>query len=256
MHIVSGNEFRRSIASLAAATMFFGSLAQPLPALAFSLTNPPAAQPDAAGKPAQQNNDKPVEQALEAPSKALPMPDPLVKSQAGQSTSNATASDAPNNGKPAEIIYDISKVPEPVRKLRETIVEAAASGDLERLRPLMNVGGGLNQTQVTADDPGEDPIKTLHDLSGDSDGIEILSILLDILSSACAHVGQGTPNEMYVWPYFAEKDIKTLTAPEKVDLMRIVTAGDFSDMLEFGGYNFYRVGITPDGKWKFFTSGE
>ena len=127
---------------------------------------------------------------------------------------------------------------------------------LERLRPLMNIGGGLKQTQVTADDPGEDPIKTLHDLSGDPDGIEILSILLDIMSTGFAHVGQGTPDEMYVWPYFAEKDIKTLTTPEKVDLMRIVTAGDYADMLEFGGYNFYRVGITPDGKWKFFTSGE
>lgn len=120
----------------------------------------------------------------------------------------------------------------------------------------MNVGGGLNQTQVTADDPGEDPIKSLHDLSGDKDGIEVMSILLDLLSTGFAHVGQGTPNEMYVWPYFAGKDIKTLTAPEKVDLMRIVTAGDYSDMLEFGGYNFYRVGITPDGKWKFFSASE
>ncbi|MFT4181032.1 MAG: hypothetical protein QM636_03830 [Rhizobium sp.] len=255
MHIMPGNELRRSIASLAAATMFIGSLASPLPALAFSLINPSASQPGAAGKSTQQGQDKPIEQALEAPSKTLPMPDPLVKNQTDQSGSTAAA-DSASKGKPAEIIYDISKVPEPVRKLRETIVEAAASGDLERLRPLMNVGGGLNQTQVTADNPDEDPIKTLHDLSGDADGIEILSILLDIMSSACAHVGQGTPDEMYVWPYFAEKDIKTLTTPEKVDLMRIVTAGDFSDMLEFGGYNFYRVGITPDGKWKFFTSGE
>ena len=74
-------------------------------------------------------------------------------------------------------------------------------------------------------------------------------------------VGSASAN---LWPVFiglnkgmfAEKDIKTLTTPEKVDLMRIVTAGDYADMLEFGGYNFYRVGITPDGKWKFFTSGE
>ncbi|MBB3453835.1 hypothetical protein FHT86_002091 [Rhizobium sp. BK313] len=256
MHIVPGNEFRRSIALLAAATMFFGSLALPLPALAFSQLNPSATQPNAAGKSAQPSHDKPVEEALEAPSKTIPMPDPLINNQAGQSSSNTASSNAPNSGKPVEILFDISKVPEPVRKLREEIVEAAASGDLERLRPLMNVGGGLNQTQVTADDPGEDPIKTLHDLSGDPDGIEILSILLDIMSTGFAHVGQGTSDEMYVWPYFAEKDIKTLTTPEKVDLMRIVTAGDFSDMQEFGGYNFYRVGITPDGKWKFFTSGE
>ncbi|MFS8115881.1 hypothetical protein QD460_29530 [Rhizobium jaguaris] len=254
MHTVSGNEPRRSIALLAATTMFFGSLAQPLPAFAFSQLNPPAIRPGADGKSAQSSNDKPVEEALEAPSNKLPMPDPLINSQAGQSST--ASSNAPNGGKPVEILFDINKAPEPVRKLREMIVEAAASGDLERLRPLMNVGGGLNQTQVTADDPSEDPIKTLHDLSGDPDGIEILSILLDIMSTGFAHIGQGTPDEMYVWPYFAEKDIKTLAAPEKVDLMRIVTAGDFSDMLEFGGYNFYRVGITPDGKWKFFTSGE
>jgi hypothetical protein len=27
-------------------------------------------------------------------------------------------------------------------------------------------------------------------------------------------------------------------------------------MQEFGGYNFYRLGITADGKWKFFTAGD
>ena len=251
MHIFPGNECRRSIASLAAATLLAGFLASPLPALAFSQLNPPAAQPKAPGTSPQQKNDKPVEQALEAPSNTLPQPDPLINKQADKSNGDASTAN-----KSVEFLYDISKAPESVKKLREAIVEAAASGDLERLRPLMNIGGGLKQTQVTADDPGEDPIKTLHDLSGDPDGIEILSILLDIMSTGFAHVGQGTPDEMYVWPYFAEKDIKTLTTPEKVDLMRIVTAGDYADMLEFGGYNFYRVGITPDGKWKFFTSGE
>lgn len=251
MRRFKGNGLQRSIATLLAATMLAGGFAAPLPALAFSSLQMNA-------NPARQSQEKPVEQALEAPNKGLPMPDPLINNQAGQgnSGSGSAAANPTPDGKPAEILFDINKAPEPVRKLREAIVEAAASGDLERLRPLMNVGGGLNQTQVTADDPGEDPIKTLHDLSGDPDGIEVLSILLDIMSAGFAHVGQGTPNEMYVWPYFAEKDIKTLSAPEKVDLMRIVTAGDYSDMLEFGGYNFYRVGITPDGKWKFFTSGE
>ncbi|TIX89692.1 hypothetical protein [Rhizobium sp. P44RR-XXIV] len=251
MRIFPGNEFRCSIASLAAATLFLSGAALPLPALAFSQLNPPATLPKAAGTPGQQKNDKPIEQALEAPSNSLPMPDPLVNKQAGQSSS-----DTSNSSKSVEFLFDIDKAPEPVKKLRAAIVEAAASGDLERLRPLMNVGAGLKQTQVTADDPGEDPIKTLHDLSGDPDGIEIMSILLDIMSTGFAHVGQGTPDEIYIWPYFAQKDIKTLSTPEKVDLMRIVTAGDYADMLEFGGYNFYRVGITPDGRWKFFTSGE
>lgn len=252
MRIFPGSAFHRSIASLAAVTLLLSSAALPVPAFAFSQLNRPTPLPNAASSPSPQKNDKPVEQALEAPSNnALPMPDPLVNKQAGQSSG-----DASNASKSVEFFFDIDKAPEPVKKLRAAIVEAAASGDLERLRPLMNVGGGLKQTQVTADDPGEDPIKTLHDLSGDPDGIEIMSILLDIMSTGFAHVGQGTPDEIYIWPYFAQKDIKTLSTPEKVDLMRIVTAGDYADMLEFGGYNFYRVGITPDGRWKFFTSGE
>lgn len=246
MYTASGNDLRRSIASLLAASMLVGGVVLPLPALAFSSESMRAAPPAAS---APREADKPVEQALEAPAKGIPMPDPLVNNQAGASGSTPSS----GAGK-AEMIFDISKAPEPVRKLREAIVEAAASGDLERLRPLMNIGP--NQTQVSADDPSEDPIKSLHDLSGDPDGIEVMSILLDVLSTGFAHVGQGTPDEMYVWPYFAEKDIKTLTAPEKVDLMRLVTAGDYADMLEFGGYNFYRVGITPDGKWKFFSPGE
>lgn len=251
MHRSKGCGLQRSVASLLVATTLAGAVAVPLPAFAFSILEREMKGPGAA--PA----GKPVEQALEAPSTGIPAPGPLIDNKAGQdSSSSAKPANPTPDGKPAEVLFDINKAPEPVRKLREAIVEAAASGSLDRLRPLMNVGGGLNQTQVTADDPGEDPIKTLHDLSGDPDGIEVLSILLDIMSAGFAHVGQGTPNEMYVWPYFAEKDIKTLSAPEKVDLMRIVTAGDYSDMLEFGGYNFYRVGITPDGKWKYFTAGE
>ncbi|MBZ5760197.1 MULTISPECIES: hypothetical protein [Rhizobium] len=244
-----GDVLRQSVTSVMAATLLATSAMSATPAFAFSLLNDAVKQAPAAPR------EKPVLQALEAPSKGIPMPDPLVNSQAAPSTGDS----APASGTPTksvEFLFDINKAPDAVRKLREAIVEAAASGDPERLRPLMNVGGGLNQTQVTADDPGEDPIKSLHDLSGDKDGIEVMSILLDLLSTGFAHVGQGTPNEMYVWPYFAEKDIKTLTAPEKVDLMRIVTAGDYSDMLEFGGYNFYRVGITPDGKWKFFSASE
>ncbi len=252
MRIFPGDAFSRSIASLAAVALILGSTVLPLPAGAFSQLNPPALRAKDTTQSTQQNNEKPIEQALEAPANnALPAPDPLIDKQAAQSSGAASST-----GKSVEFLFDIDKAPEPVKKLRAAIVEAAASGDLERLRPLMNIGAGLKQTQVTADDPGEDPIKTLHDLSGDPDGIEILSILLDIMSTGFAHVGQGTPDEVYVWPYFAEKDIKTLSTPEKVDLMRIVTAGDYADMLEFGGYNFYRVGITPDGRWKFFTSGE
>ena len=196
-----------------------------------------------------QGSDKPAPSPT-AP--GVPMPDPLVNSQAGQG--NDKTPGAKDNSKPVEVIYDISKVPEPVRKMREQIVEAAASGDLERLRPLL--GTGSSQTQVTVGEPTDDPISALKDLSGDPEGDEILAIMLDVISTGFVHVGQGTADEMYVWPYFAEKDLKALTPPERVELLRIVTAGDLADMQEFGGYNFYRLGITPDGKWKYFTAGD
>ncbi|NRP18428.1 hypothetical protein LPJGGPFB_01659 [Ensifer adhaerens] len=183
----------------------------------------------------------------------IPMPDPLIKKTV-TITKEDQAVEEPKTVEPIEVLSDVSKIPAPVARMRELIVEAAASGDIERLRPLL--GKGPTQTQVTGVSADEDPIAILKSLSGDQDGVEILAILLDVLSTGFVQVDKGTPQEAYVWPYFAEKPLASLTAPEKVDLFRLVTAGDFADMEEFGSYNFYRVGIMPDGKWKFFIAGD
>jgi hypothetical protein len=47
-----------------------------------------------------------------------------------------------------------------------------------------------------------------------------------------------------------------LTPPQRVELFKIVTAGDYEDMKSYGAYIFYRVGITPDGRWQFFVAGD
>lgn len=194
--------------------------------------------------------DKPEEDKTGGGS-TLPMPDSLIK-KPGEDAVVDDGKDQPDI--PAEIITDLSTLPEPVKKMRVALVEAAASGDVERLRPLL--GTGDDQTQVSIGDAPEDPIAALKSLSGDQDGREVLAILLDIISTSAAVVDKGTPQETYVWPYFAEKNLDTLTPPEIVELYRIVTAGDVTDMKEFGGYNFYRLGIGPDGKWKFFVAGD
>jgi hypothetical protein len=182
----------------------------------------------------------------------LPSPDPLVN---GSSTGQASQPAKPlDDGKPVEVLHDIEKVPEPVRKTRQLIVEAAASGDINQLRPLL--GSGAKATDVAVGETAGDPVNTLKELAGDPDGIEILSTILNIMGSGFVHVSPGTPDEAYVWPYFAAKPLANLTPPEKVELMRIVTAGDYQDMLDFGSYSFYRIGIAPDGTWKFFRSGE
>lgn len=199
------------------------------------------------------SEDAEAPQPSEQPDTGLPLPDPLVNS----APANARDPDAPkplNGGKPAVVIYDVNTVPEAVRKTRQLIVEAAASGNIEQLRPL--IGTGAKATDISVGETAGDPINTLKELAGDPDGIEILSSILNIMATGFVHVSPGTPDEAYVWPYFAAKPVKTLTPPEKVELMRIVTSGDYQDMLDFGTYSFFRIGISPDGTWKFLRSGE
>ena len=152
----------------------------------------------------------------------------------------------------AEIIHDFSKLPEPVRKLREAIVEAAASGDVERMRPIMDPGA----KKTDGPDQNEDPIETLKSFSGDTEGLEILAIMLDLMQTGVARIEAGTPDEVYVWPYFVGKPVTGLSAPERVELLRLITAGDLVAMEETNNYNFYRLGITPDGRWRLFAGGD
>ena len=199
--------------------------------------------------------DQGDEEQIDDSKPGLPMPDSLIKKPGDKADDAGTTEDkADEPTVPAEIILDMNQLPEPVKKLRIAIVEAAASGDIERLRPLLQ--NGADSTQVSIGDAPEDPIAALKSLSGDKEGREVLGILLDIISTSAAHVDKGTPNELYVWPYFAEKPLDSLTPPEIVELYRIVTAADVADMKEFGSYNFYRIGISPDGKWKFFVAGD
>lgn len=196
----------------------------------------------------EQSDEPDIDEPLQ-----LPMPDPLVNKDAA-AEDGTTATGKPEELKPVEVLTDISLVPEPVRRMRELILEAASSGDMERLRPLL--GKGLTQTQVSQAETDEDPVTTLKGLSGDPEGIEVLAILIDLLNTGFVLTGAGTPDETYVWPYFTEKALSQLTPPEKVDLLRLVTAGDFTEMKEFGGYNFYKTGIASDGQWKFFIAGD
>jgi hypothetical protein len=190
-------------------------------------------------------------ETLERPP-GLPLPEPLINRKPA-SRSDATEHPASEtHPQDAEIIRDMSLLPEPVRRMRERIVEAAASGDYERLRPLTDPGP--RQTQV--DNADGEPVDAMRGLSGDPEGLEILAILLDILSTGAARMDAGTPDEVYVWPYFAGKALASLTPPERVELLRIVTAGDLLGMEEGGNYNFYRLAITPQGEWKSLTSGD
>jgi hypothetical protein len=154
-----------------------------------------------------------------------------------------------------EVEYDVSKLPPPVARLRQQIIDAATTGDIEKLRPIIEANG--EPPDFGPDDQGNsDPIGLLKLQSGDEGGREILAILIEVLEAGYVHVDVGTPDEVYLWPYFARYPIDKLSPPQLVELFRLVYAGDYEDMLSNGVYDYFRAGIAPDGTWKFFVQGD
>ena len=94
-------------------------------------------------------------------------------------------------------------------------------------RPLINPGP--NQTRIEGE--GDDPVAVLKSFSGDPDGLEVLAIILDLLSTGYAHVDAGTPDEMYIFPYFAGKPLNTRAIPMASDTPPPVRAATTSPAL-------------------------
>lgn len=216
----------------------------------------------------------PVDEDTAQPGTTVPMPDPVVAPPAAGSepaspedgqpleqVEPATPDDGttdnprPDAAQPLpEILYDLQKLPEPVRRMHDLLVEASKSGDIEKLRPL--IGSGETMTQLSLTEMDGDAITFLKSLSGDSEGQEILAIMEEVLDAGYVHLDAGTPQDLYVWPYFFAVPLDTLDARQRVELFKLVTAGDYDDMKQFGAYIFYRLGITPQGHWAFFVAGD
>lgn len=184
------------------------------------------------------------------PPKADPMPNPeeaaenAVKPVARPNVPPSIASTTPPEVHKGEV-----ELPPLVAKMRKRLLDAAYSGDMQKLKLAMQVN---EMPPVFSVNEVSDPIAFLETQSGDGKGMEILAILTDILESSWARVSAGTPQEMYVWPAQAALPIDTLTPPQMVELYKVVTSADFEEMRSVGRYTFYTVGIGPDGTWHWF----
>lgn len=152
-----------------------------------------------------------------------------------------------------EIVSDMSRLPAPVARMRERILAAARSGDLKKVVAVMQANAAM---PIFSPTEANDPAAYWNENYPESAGLEALSILIGILESPFVHVEQGSPQEMYLWPYFARVPLRSLTPEQRVELFRIVTGADYKEMLDAGSYSFYRVGIGPDGTWHFFVTGD
>jgi len=158
----------------------------------------------------------------------------------------------PAADQPVPIVeYGDAKLPEPVKRLREQIIAAAKTGDPEKLRIIIDA-----QDPPPAFPPGvaNDLIGYIKAASGDEGGREILAVLIEVLEAGYVHVDVGTTSEVYLWPYFAAYPVDKLTPEQLVELFKLVYAGDYEDMKTYQNYLYYRVGITPNGTWRYFIA--
>jgi hypothetical protein len=136
-----------------------------------------------------------------------------------------------------QIMRDLSKLPFPVRRMRELILEAAYSGDIEKLRPF--IGYGDDVTMLSLGGIEEDPLTFLKSLSGDKDGHEILAILVEVLESGFVLMDEGSESELYIWPYFFAWPLDKLGPRQMVELYQLVTYGDYEEF-SFGGSRSFK----------------
>lgn len=149
--------------------------------------------------------------------------------------------------------YGENGLPAVVRRMRKDLLEAARAVDFDRLRLIYDSN---EEPPTLSFGDIDDPIDFLKESSGDKAGHEVLAILIEVLEAGWVHINQGEPDEMFIWPYFAEIPLDSLTPQQKVELYTIVTAGDVEEMETYGSYIFYRLGIGPDGSWYFFVTGD
>lgn len=239
----------------------------PVPALALSeIQREDLSAPVPSGEAAHAAPDAPAEETpetapIEPEAPDLPAPEPqLVPDEdipteaTPRDESEEENSAGSHAGPPPEVLHDLALLPEPVRRMRELIVQACRSGDIEALRPLIETGE--DGTQLSVGSEVGDPIEFLREASGDDQGHEILAIMLEVLNAGYVRLDARSPNELYVWPYFFAVPLEGLEPRQRVELFKLVTAGDYEDMKAFGAYNFYRLGITPEGRWAFFVAGD
>ena len=168
---------------------------------------------------------------------------------------NGIEADRPRpDGPPPPVLRDLSALPEPVRRTHGRLLSVARSGKMEDLRRY--IGLGETATELSIGGLEGDPIEFLKSASGDQEGYEILAILKEVLETGFVRLDEGTPAELYVWPYFFAWPLDRLDPVQKVELFSVLTAGDVADSEDAGRYVFYRVGIKPDGTWAFFVAGE
>ncbi len=152
-----------------------------------------------------------------------------------------------------QIYYEDGALPDAVLRTRNALLLAARSGDLEKLRPILDAS---KVKPIVSFGDEEDPIAYWKSSSFDGTGRDILAELIKIFSSGFVYVNAGTEEALYIWPYHFVYPLDKLNASQEVELYLLVPPEYREDMESAGGYIGFRAGIDRDGSLVFFVAGD
>ena len=147
----------------------------------------------------------------------------------------------------------LAALPDRVAAMRDKILEAVDSGDIEKLRPaiernevapLFGAPGRRARTFATA-------IEFLKKQSFDGGGREVLLLLGAALNSPYV-VEKRKPVTMFVWPAHAADEQLAKQTP-RAELYRFVAFADIAKLDKRGLPLMHRIEIGADGTWHFFA---
>ena len=148
-----------------------------------------------------------------------------------------------------EVNYGATKLPAPVAEMREAILAAVRSGNIEELRHAFE----LNELKPElGPEPVGDPVAYWKKISGDGEGRELLAALAELLDAGYVTLPLGRDlenNRIYVWPYFAEVPLDKLSPAQEVELLRLVAPAAAKEMKVNRKYAYWRIAIGADGTW-------
>jgi hypothetical protein len=196
-----------------------------------------------------------------------------------QSPTSPEKSKADGNARQAarpalKIHYGSEGLPGAVEDMREAILSAVRSGNIEDLRyayelnelkpdlgpdlrPPLGRGPGSDRGSNPGFEPKPigDPVAYWRRISGDGAGRQILAILATLLEGGYVTLALGRDLEndrVYVWPYFAEVPLDSLSPAQEVELLRLVPPARAAQMKAAGRYTYWRLAIGADGTWHSF----
>lgn len=145
-------------------------------------------------------------------------------------------------------------LPELVVKTGQDIVKAANSGDMQ----LMLQVAEQNEVWPVADfgpdaDYEQPPTISWQQQSQNTDGLYVLAQMVEILKLPFAKKNLIGDIDLYIWPYFATQDMKSLCTATKLDLLKISTPEEYHKMLKNGQYTGFQLAIGSDGSWHYFA---